>query len=87
MGWKLPILYKVLNAIIANANNCGTHGFVKNNTFFNEGLNFFRINLLQIKVGLFSLFQCEIKLIRQTVHFYNPFNSSLARVPIIVEGT
>ena len=35
------------------ANNCGTLGFVNNFLFLNE---FLRIHLLQLKVGLFSLF-------------------------------
>ena len=35
----------------------------------NEGFHFLRINLLQLKVGFFSLFQCEIKIIHQTIIF------------------
>ena len=68
------------------ANNCGTHGLVKKYLFLNEGFRFLRINLLQLKVGLFppSSFQCDIKLINQFI--YNPFYSSLPGMPIIVEG-
>ena len=47
--------------------NCGKHGFVKK--YFNEGLNFLRINLLQLEIGFVSLFQCEIKLTKQFFFF------------------
>ena len=40
-----------------------------NNNFFNEGFNFLRINLFQLRVEFLSWFQCEIKLLHQTVHF------------------
>ena len=47
-------------------NNCDTHGFVKKYVFLNEGFHFLRINVLQLKVGFFSLFQCEMKPIHKT---------------------
>ena len=45
--------YKVLN------------GFVKKLLFLNEGFHILRINLLQLKEGFLSLFQCEIKLTKR----------------------
>ena len=33
-------------------------GFVKKLLFLNEGFNFLKINLIQLKVGFVSLFQC-----------------------------
>ena len=47
----------------------------------NEGFNFLRINLLQLKVGFFSLFQSEIKRIHQTLfsHLYQGGNNSRGR--------
>ena len=59
-------LYKVLNAevpiIVAHVVS------LKNN----EGFHFRRINFLKLKVGSFSLLQCEIKLIHKMVHFLKP---------------
>ena len=70
-------LYKVLNAgvpIIA------AHVALLMISFIKIFFHFLRINVLQLEVGFFSLFRCEIKLINRT----HPFYSSLPGV--IVEG-
>ena len=52
------------------ANNAGcTLGFIKKRLFLNEGFNFIRINLFQLQVRFFSLFQCEVKLVYRSVEF------------------